>query len=144
MSEESPVYGIDLGTTNSAIAVWKDGVPEIIPNDFGQNTTPSCVSFTQHGIAVGRLALNLQHVNPTNTIYDAKRVIGKKYENVGKEKFLWPFTVAEDTDGKATYSVLFEGQIKNFYPEEISAMVLRHLKEYAEKYTQKPVRIEYI
>lgn len=141
MSEESPVYGIDLGTTNSVIAVWKDGLPEIIPDDFGQNTTPSCVSFTQHGIAVGRLALNLQNLNPTNTIYDAKRVIGKTYQNVGKEKFLWPFTVATDNVGKATFSVHLKGQIEQFYPEEISAMVLKHLKEYAEKHTQKQVRI---
>lgn len=137
---EALVFGIDLGTTNSVIAVWKNGAPEIIPNDFAQNTTPSCVAFTQHGIAVGKMAFDLQNVNQTNTIFEAKRIIGKNYENVGKEKFHWPFTVSKDDVGRAKYSVHFEGQIKQFFPEEISAIVLKHLKEYAEKHIQQEVK----
>lgn len=137
---EAPVFGIDLGTTNSVIAVWKDGAPEIIPNDFEQNTTPSCVAFTKRGIAVGKMALDLQYENPTNTIFEGKRIIGKNYEHVGKEKFRWPFTVSKDVLSRAMYSVDFEGGKKDFLPEEISAIVLKHLKEYAEKRIQHQVK----
>lgn len=97
------------------------------------------MAFTERGIAVGKIAFELQNVNPTNTIFEAKRIIGKNYENVGKEKFHWSFTVFKDDVGRAKYSVNFEGQTKQFFPEEISAIVLKHLKEYAEKRIQQQV-----
>lgn len=140
---ETPVVGIDLGTTNSVIAVWNKGEPEIISND-AQNTIPSCVSFMEHGIAVGNSALTQLRVNPKNTIFEAKRLIGKKYVAYEKEMLVFPFVVTKDDTDKPRYTVSFEGENRQFYPEEVSAVVLKQLKQNAENSIQQQVRLKAI
>lgn len=141
---ETPVFGIDLGTTNSVIAVWKNGAPEVISDGSTQNTIPSCVAFTLHGIAVGNLALGQIAGNQKNTILEAKRVIGKKFATIEKERLLLPCSITKGDDDKPKYEVLFEGSSKQIYPEEVSAIVLKTLKENAEKCTEQNVsKIEF-
>lgn len=136
---ETPVFGIDLGTTNSVIAVWKNGAPEVISDGSTQNMTPSCVAFTPNGIAVGNLALGQITGNQKNTILKVKRVIGKKIAAIEKERLLLPCSITKGDDDKPKYQVLFEGKPKQFHPEEVSAIVLKTLKENAEKCIEQKV-----
>lgn len=96
----APVFGIDLGTTNSCIAVWKDCGVEILPNKFGENTTPSCVAFTQEGILVGSAALAQQSTNPANTILEVKRIIGQKFNTIAKDMKYLHITKTENGQSK--------------------------------------------
>lgn len=139
----TPVFGIDLGTTNSAIARWINGSPEIVANSSHQNTTPSCVAFTEFGFTVGDKAIEQQNANPKNTIFEAKRIIGKTFETVQKEFRRWPFKFSKDENGRPKYNVNLENQPQLFYPEEISAMVLKDLKENAEIRVQQEVSVKY-
>lgn len=125
------VFGIDLGTTNSCIAVWKDGEVLTIPDENGQKTIPSCVAFTPIGYLVGNAALSQQTANPLNTIVEAKRIIGQNRRYIEKEvKCLLNTMTKED---RPKYEVQLEGQSKLFYPEEISSIILKQLMEIAEK-----------
>lgn len=129
------VIGIDLGTTYSCVGHWRDGKVEIIANDQGNRTTPSYVSFDGSNRLIGDGAKNSVAVNPTNTIYDAKRLMGRKFSDpvVQSDMKHWPFTVVSKSD-KPHVEVQYLGETKCFAPEEISAMVLTKMKDVAETY----------
>jgi L1 cell adhesion molecule like protein len=140
MSQDIPV-GIDLGTTYSCVAVWQNDRVEIIANDQGNRTTPSYVSFTADERLVGDAAKQLAATNPLNTVFDAKRLMGRRYNdpNVESDRKHWPFKVVDD-NGKPKIEVEFKGQKASFIPEEISAMVLTKMKQTAEAYLGQPVK----
>ncbi|XP_063918599.1 heat shock protein 70 A1-like [Zophobas morio] len=138
---KSPAIGIDLGTTYSCVGVWQHGKVEIIANDQGNRTTPSYVAFTDTERLLGDAAKNQVAMNPSNTIFDAKRLIGRKYDDQKIQQDLkhWPFKVINDC-GKPKMQVEYKGEIKKFSPEEISSMVLTKMKETAEAYLGTTVR----
>ena len=140
---KAPAIGIDLGTTYSCVGVWMNGKVEIIPNDMGERTTPSYVAFTETERLVGDAAKNQITRNPTNTVFDAKRLIGRKYEDreVQEDIKLWPFKVIrDDKSDRPQIVVKFKGEEKKFFAEEISAMVLQKLKQTASDYLGKEVK----
>ncbi|KAL5244961.1 hypothetical protein ACI65C_012371 [Semiaphis heraclei] len=127
--------GIDLGTTYSCVGVWQHGKVEIIANDQGNRTTPSYVAFTDVERLIGDAAKNQVAMNPVNTVFDAKRLIGRRYDDDKTQADIkhWPFKVISDS-GKPKIQVEFKGERKVFAPEEISSMVLTRMKEIAEAY----------
>ncbi|XP_059456709.1 heat shock 70 kDa protein 18-like [Corylus avellana] len=131
---ECPVIGIDLGTTYSCVAVWKDDRVEIIVNDQGNRTTPSYVAFTEEVRLVGEAAKNQVARNPTNSVFDAKRLIGRRFSDsiVQKDIKLWPFKVIEGPEDKPMIVVTYKNEEKHFSAEEISSMVLNKMREIAE------------
>jgi len=138
--EVGTVIGIDLGTTYSCVGVYQGGRVEIIANDQGNRVTPSYVAFTETERLIGDAAKNQAATNPTNTIYDAKRLIGRKFSDatVQKDMKLWPFKITSK-DGKPYLNVDYKNEKKTFSPEEVSAMVLSKMKETAEAYLGKEV-----
>ena len=122
---ECPVIGIDLGTTYSCVGVFKNGKLEIIPNEQGSQITPSVVSFNEEERLVGEAAKNLSTVFPEATIYDVKRLIGRKFSDSSVQsdmKYL-PYKIV-DKEGKPYVKISFKGEDKVFSPEEVSAMIL--------------------
>eukprot|EP00485_Elphidium_margaritaceum_P014963 CAMPEP_0202725942 /NCGR_PEP_ID=MMETSP1385-20130828/184355_1 /ASSEMBLY_ACC=CAM_ASM_000861 /TAXON_ID=933848 /ORGANISM="Elphidium margaritaceum" /LENGTH=719 /DNA_ID=CAMNT_0049392147 /DNA_START=99 /DNA_END=2259 /DNA_ORIENTATION=+ len=134
------VIGIDLGTTYSCVGVMQNGRVEIIPNDQGNRITPSYVAFAGNERLIGDSAKNQIAGNPQNTVFDAKRLIGRMYGDatVQKDLKLWPFEVV-NKDSKPYISVNFRGELRTFAPEEISAMVLTKMKQVAEAYLGETV-----
>ena len=132
--------GIDLGTTYSCVGWWKDNRCEIIANDQGNRTTPSYVAFTDTERLIGDGAKNQAAMNPENTIYDAKRLIGRKFDDrtVQSDIKSFPFKVT-DKDSKPVINVNYKNEEKVFQPEEISSMILTKMKEIAESYIGEPV-----
>jgi len=128
--------GIDLGTTYSCVGVWQNDRVEIIANDQGNRTTPSYVAFTNDERLVGDAAKNQAATNPTNTVFDAKRLIGRKTDDsiVQADMKLWPFRVVPGVAKKPMIEVQYKGETKQFAAEEISAMVLQKMKTIAESY----------
>ena len=127
--------GIDLGTTYSCVGWWKENRCEIIANDQGNRTTPSYVAFTESERLIGDGAKNQCSMNPENTIYDAKRLIGRKFDDPVLQNEIngFPFEVVEDS-GKPKINVTYKGESKTYHPEEISSMLLVKMKEIAESY----------
>jgi len=134
MSKGKTSIGIDLGTTYSCVAVWNNDRVEIIANDQGNRTTPSYVAFTDNERLVGDSAKNQAAMNPCNTIYDAKRLIGRNFNdaNIQKDMKHWSFKVVSGNNNRPEIQVIHQGENKQFKPEEISAMVLTKMKETAE------------
>lgn len=134
--------GIDLGTTTSVVGLWRDNRVEIIANAQGNRTTPSYVAFNDTEKLVGDAAYNQASINSTNTIYDAKRLIGRKFSDsqVKDDMKLWPFTVKDDGNDRPQICVQYQNQDKQFYAEEISAFVLTHMKEVAESFIGDKVK----
>uniref|UniRef100_A0A4W6DDQ9 Heat shock protein family A (Hsp70) member 2 n=1 Tax=Lates calcarifer TaxID=8187 RepID=A0A4W6DDQ9_LATCA len=132
--------GIDLGTTYSCVGIFQHGKVEIIANDQGNRTTPSYVAFTDTERLIGDAAKNQVALNPSNTVFDAKRLIGRKFDDsvVQADMKHWPFKVISD-GGKPKIQVEYKGEDKAFYPEEISSMVLVKMKEIAEAYLGQKV-----
>jgi len=128
--------GIDLGTTYSCVGVWKNDGVEIIANDQGNRTTPSYVAFTDTERLIGDAAKNQVARNPENTVFDAKRLIGRKFNDptVQADAKLWPFKLVPGAGDKPMIEVVSQGETKKFHPEEISSMVLSKMKETAESY----------
>src|SRR5712671_2782288 len=128
--------GIDLGTTNSCMAVLEGGEPAVIPNAEGGRTTPSVVAFTKDGQRlVGAPARRQQVTNPTNTIFSIKRLMGRKFDEVTEEMKIVPYEVRKGPNG----DVRVEAEGKEYAPPEISAMILQKLKADAEAYLGEPV-----
>jgi L1 cell adhesion molecule like protein len=132
--------GIDLGTTYSCVAVCENGKVEIISNEQGNRITPSCVAFTNNERLIGNAAKNQANINPNNTIFGAKRLIGRKFDDptVQADMKHWPFKVINDV-GKPKILVEYKSETKLFTPEEILAMILTKMKEIAEIYLGKKV-----
>ena len=137
----SEVIGIDLGTTFSCVGVWQNDRVEIISNDQGNRITPSYVAFTDTERLIGDAAKNQCGMNPENTLFDAKRMIGRRFDDreVQNDMKLWPFKVIND-NGKPVFQCHYKGELKTFKPEEISSMVLSKMKETAEAYLGHPVK----
>jgi heat shock 70kDa protein 1/2/6/8 len=133
--------GIDLGTTYSAVAVMKNDKVEIIANDQGNRTMPSYVAFNDTERLIGEAAKNQASVNSENTIFDAKRLIGKKYSDsqVQNDMKLWPFTLKSGDGNKCLIEATFKDEKKTFQPEEISSMILSKMKDTAEEYLGETV-----
>ena len=138
----SVAIGIDLGTTYSCVGVWQNDRVEIIANDQGNRTTPSYVSFTAEERLVGDAAKQMAANNPKNTVFDAKRLIGRRMTDstVVADRKLWPFTVVDGGNEKPKIEVDYKGERKQFLPEEISAMVLTKMKQTAEAYLGQEVK----
>jgi heat shock protein 1/8 len=138
---KAPAIGIDLGTTYSCVAVFQHGKVEIIANDQGNRTTPSYVAFSDTERLIGDSAKNQVAMNPNNTVFDAKRLIGRDFDDqtVQADMKHWPFLVHRDSSGKPVICVEFKGETKKFKPEEISSMVLLKMKETAEAFLGKKV-----
>jgi len=134
--------GIDLGTTYSCVGVWQNDRVEIIANDQGNRTTPSYVAFTDTERLIGDAAKNQVAMNPSNTVFDAKRLIGRKYSDptVQADMKHWPFKVIQKPVDKPFIQVQFKGETKEFSPEEISSMVLTKMRETAEAYLGKSIK----
>lgn len=134
--------GIDLGTTYSCVGVWQNERVEIIANDQGNRTTPSYISFTETERLIGDAAKNQSSMNPINTIFDAKRLIGRKFKDptVQNDIKQWPFKVIEKEDGKPFIQVTYKDEVKEFRPEELSAMILVKMKETAEGFLNEKVK----
>lgn len=132
--------GIDLGTTYSCVGVFQHGKVEIIANDQGNRTTPSYVAFTDTERLVGDAAKNQVATNPTNTVFDAKRLIGRRFDDPSVQSDMkhWSFEVV-DAGGKPKISVEYKGEKKLFFAEEISSMVLMEMKKVAESYLCRTV-----
>ncbi|XP_071691688.1 heat shock cognate 70 kDa protein-like [Rutidosis leptorrhynchoides] len=133
---KTPAIGIDLGTTYSCVAVWQNNRIEVIPNEQGNRTTPSCVAFTDSDRLIGDAAKNQITRNSANTVFDAKRLIGKRYADatVQSDMKVWPFKIVEGENGKPMIEVTYQGVTKLISPEEISSMVLTKMKETADTY----------
>ncbi|PRP75878.1 hypothetical protein PROFUN_15414 [Planoprotostelium fungivorum] len=132
----APAIGIDLGTTYSCVGVWQNDRVEIIANDQGNRTTPSYVAFTDTDRLIGDAAKNQVAMNPENTVFDAKRLIGRKFADPAIQADMkhWPFKVLAKEGDKPVIQVSYKGETKTFTPEEISSMVLLKMKETAEAF----------
>src|SRR6516225_8030165 len=131
----SKIIGIDLGTTNSVVAVMEGGEPKVIPNEEGGRTTPSVVGFTKTGERlVGQVAKRQAITNPENTIYSIKRFMGRRFDEVNEEMKMVPYKVVQSGD-----HVAIVAQGKEYTPPQISAMILQKLKKAAEDYLGETV-----
>jgi molecular chaperone DnaK len=136
----SKIIGIDLGTSNSCMAVMEAGEPKVIPNSEGNRTTPSIVAFGKDGERlVGQSAKRQAVTNPANTIFSAKRLIGRKFSEIKDEVSTLPFKVIEGKNGSAVIECEIDGKTETFMPEQIASMILSKLKADAESYLGEPV-----
>ena len=136
-----PCVGIDLGTTYSCVGIWQNDRVEIIANDQGNRTTPSYVAFTDSERLIGDAAKNQVAMNPINTVFDAKRLIGRRFSDqiVQQDMKHWPFKVVQREGDKPYIQVEYLGETKTFSPEEVSSMVLQKMRAIAEAYLGQTV-----
>lgn len=128
--------GIDFGTTYCCAALFNNGKVEIIPNELGSNTTPSYITFTDEDIYIGEFSKNNIGSNYNNTIFDIKRLIGRKFsdKDVQKDLHLYPFKILADNDDNPIIPIFRNKESKNYYPEEISALILKNIKKFVEEH----------
>jgi len=140
-SNKKIAIGIDLGTTYSCVGIWRNGGVEIIANSEGERTTPSYVSFNENERLVGLSAKNRSSRDPKNTIFDAKRLIGRKFSDpeVQQDMKNYPFKVVRSSDNTPLMEAFYNGEIKQFRAEEISSMILKYLKKCAEDFLGEPI-----
>ncbi len=141
--EDEIAAGFDIGTTTSCACIWINDRVEVIPDSqTGSRIIPSYVSFTDEEKLVGDAAKNQSTMNPKNTVYDSKRLIGRKFtdETVQDDTKLWSFKVTGDNNNKPIINVKYKGEDKQFHPEEISAMVIQRLKETTEAFLGHPLK----
>lgn len=138
---DCPIIGIDLGTTYSCVGIFKNSQVEVIPNELGNRITPSVVSFTDQERLIGEAAKNQASMNPSRTVYDVKRLIGRRYSDttVQYDKKYLPYEIV-DKEGKPYISITSNNENKVYAPEEISAMILTKMKEIAESYSGKKIK----
>merc|ERR1711887_119131 len=141
MAAKGAAVGIDLGTTYSCVGIFQHGKVEIIANDQGNRTTPSYVAFTDSERLIGDAAKNQVAMNPSNTVFDAKRLIGRKFDDptVQTDTKLWPFKVIDD-NSKPKIVVEYKGEEKTFTPEEISSMIFIKMKQTADAYLGSDIK----
>ena len=141
MSENTECLGIDLGTTYSCVGIYRNGKVDVIPNETGGRITPSVVAFTKNERLVGDKAKGQINKNFKNTVYDAKRLIGRDFDDpeVQKDIKLWPFKVIRGDNNKPKIEVEYKGKKESLYPEEISACILAKLKQNAKDYLGREV-----
>jgi heat shock protein 1/8 len=136
--------GLDVGTTMSCVGIWQNDRVEIISNEQGNRITPSYVAFssTDSERLIGDAAKNQMMLDPCNTVFDAKRLIGRKYseKTVQDDMKHWPFKVIQGSNDKPLIQVTWKNEVKTFSAEEISAMVITKLKQIAEDYLGEPVK----
>ena len=133
------ILGIDLGTTYSCVGIWKNGKVEIVPNEIGERTTPSIVSFDKNERLIGKAAKSKNK----NIIYDAKRLIGRNYDDkeIQEDMKYWPFKVIKDDNNRPLFEIKYDdGKIEKFYPEEISSMILSKLKKNAKDFCGSEIK----
>jgi len=142
MATDGESVGIDLGTTYSCVGVWQNDRVEIIANDQGNRTTPSYVAFNESERLIGDAAKNQVAMNASNTVFDAKRLIGRNFSDPAAQSDMkhWPFKCISGAGGKPMIEVEYKGETKQFAPEEISSMVLIKMREIAEAYLGKDVK----
>jgi heat shock protein 1/8 len=142
MSSNTVCFGCDLGTSESVASIWENNRVEILTNECGSRTTRSMVAFTDTERLIGESAKNQCAMNPKNTVYEAKRLIGRRFSDptVQSDIKRFPFKVIDDGKDRPLIEVQFKGETKHFYPEEISAMVLSKMKEIVEAHTGKQAR----
>ena len=140
MVNSKVAIGIDLGTTFSCVGIYRNGNVEIIANDQGNRTTPSFVSFTNEERLMGDPAKSMASSNPKNTVYDAKRLIGRNFDESAVQQDMkhYSYTV-KGKNNKPIIQVKYKGEDKDFTPEEISSMILVKMKEIAEAYLGESV-----
>lgn len=136
IKKRNNVIGIDLGTTYSCVGVWQNNRVEIIANSQGNRTTPSCVGFTGSERLIGEAAKNQMSSNSRNTVFDAKRLIGRKYDDpdIQQDIVHYPFELIDDGENNVKIRVRFKDKNVDYYPEQISSMVLYKMKTTAEEY----------
>lgn len=141
-NKQGPAIGIDIGTSYSCVAVYQNDNVEIIPNEFGNRTTPSYVAFTNSGRLIGDSAKNQVNTNPKNTVFDSKRLIGRRFSDRAVQRDLknWPFKVVPGAGDRPVIVVKYNGEEKELAPEEISAMILGKMRDMAEEYIGSKVR----
>ena len=141
MEDRSIAVGIDLGTTYSCVAVFNNGLVEVIANDQGNRITPSTVAFTTRERLVGEGAQYQRMLDPTNVIYNSKRFIGRKFDDpvVKENKALYPFKL-QDNENRVSFQVSHLNQTVSVSPEEVGAALLEKMKKTAEQYLGKPVK----
>mmetsp|Transcript_13680 Transcript_13680/g.38744 ORF Transcript_13680/g.38744 Transcript_13680/m.38744 type:complete len:632 (+) Transcript_13680:119-2014(+) len=139
--QAASAVGIDLGTTYSCVSVWRNGAPEILTDEYGSRVQPSYVAFTPVQRLIGEQAVNQVAMNPTNTVFDAKRLIGREFSDPTLKADLefWPFKVVGDNADRPVIEVEYKGETRQFRPEEISAALLGRLKQVAEHNLGHPV-----
>ena len=137
----SAAIGIDLGTTNSCVAVWKNGQIQIAPSEMGTRTTPSVVSFTDSERIIGVAARKRMKSNFENTVYDTKRLIGHAFRDneIQNDIKMWPFKVTESVEGKPVINVTYKKEKQTFSPEQVSGMILEQMKKQAEEFLDMKV-----
>ncbi len=138
--DKTPI-GIDLGTTSSGVARLERGQLQMLLSETGDYTIPSVVSFTKDRRLVGAAALEQAGENPENTIFEVKRLIGKRMTDatVQEDMKKWPFIVTADEGGKPQVEVSYYGEDQCFYPEQISAMILTKLKKFADDFYKRQI-----
>jgi len=141
MASTARAVGIDLGTTYSCVSVWRNGAPEILADAHGNRVQPSYVAFTAEQRLIGEPALAQCGLNPRNTVFDAKRLIGREFSDPALQADMefWPFIVKADENNRPVVEVEYKSSLHDFKPEEISAMILGKLKEVAEHNLGVPI-----